>query len=308
MPTSPTRRSIQVLGPEHAAGNHHGKDRYHYHSPPETHAQPPRHGQTIREPAALRAAGRWPTRPIAGRRLVGRPGREDPGIVPADHSFRRLTPARKTSLTPARETDCRFVAAAAVRDVRSRPDRAPAADRASLTLCAALRARGSPLFASLLRTSRSRLVGSSRRLQCPADAEVRRGQNRIVVAKGDRGPCSVRRSSGERRGDMRLLSLARAPVSKHPCRPTRRRSNRQRPRRAAVAPAQTSGPRTARARLLRSRRGSDLRAGSGAARDSYRTKPAAGSSLPVLSKWAIHFRPPGCVACGCGDRASSGGR
>ena len=86
-----------------------------------------------------------------------------------------------------------------------------------LTICEHER---SAAFASLVTwTSRTRLVGSARRLLSPADAEVGRPGDRIVVTTGE--PCLVRRSSDERRSDVRLLSLARAAVSKRPRPPAR---------------------------------------------------------------------------------------
>jgi hypothetical protein len=51
----------------------------------------------------------------------------------------------------------------------------------------------------------------------PDGAEVGRGQDRDAVATGDRGRCSVGRSSSERRGDAAtscLLRLSAAPLSK----------------------------------------------------------------------------------------------
>jgi hypothetical protein len=75
-----------------------------------------------------------------------------------------------------------------------------------LTICEHER---SAAFASLVTwTSRTRLVGSARRLLSPADADVGRGQERIVVAMGDR---ATRAPSGEAAASSVAICACSAP-------------------------------------------------------------------------------------------------
>ena len=139
------------------------------------------------------------------------------------------------------------------------------------------------------RTSRTRLVASARHPLSAADAEVGRPSDRIVVATDDRDLCSVRGSSGERRGDRRLLSLAARRSASARAARLDDRANRRRPRRAGAAPARRRAYRQHSARLLRSRRGGDLRAGRRSARDSYRTYGATRTperECPRQHEWA----------------------
>ena len=58
-------------------------------------------------------------------------------------------------------------------------------------------------------TSISSVVGGAGLLLPPDGAGVGRGQDRDAVAMGDRGRCSVGRSSSERRGDLALAQAQR---------------------------------------------------------------------------------------------------
>ncbi len=62
----------------------------------------------------------------------------------------------------------------------------------------------------LVRTSTSSVVGGAALLHPPDVAQVGRGQDRDAVAPGDRGRCSVRRSSSERRAAV-VLAKPQAP-------------------------------------------------------------------------------------------------
>ena len=114
-------------------------------------------------------------------------------------------------------------------------------------------------------------MGSARRLRSTTDAEVRR-TGRIVVATGDPG----RAPSGEAAASGKAMRACSAPPASRLARARAARlddgSNRQRPRRAAVAKPKRAADGRHGARLLRSLRGSDLRAGRGALRGCYRTR------------------------------------
>ncbi len=85
-------------------------------------------------------------------------------------------------------------------------------------------------------------MGGAGLLHPPDGAEVGRGQDRHAVAMGDRGRCSVGRSSSDRRGDLVLAQPqrrgAQQTVVAARLDDRARRSSSQRIRRRAAAPAQ----------------------------------------------------------------------
>jgi hypothetical protein len=91
---------------------------------------------------------------------------------------------------------------------------------------------------------------------------------------------------------MCLLSRARAVVSKHPWRPTRRRATVSARAASLSLHPKRAADRRHGARLLRSRRGSDLTAGTGTARGCYRTRRATRSAAMVWPVLGESDRPP----------------
>jgi hypothetical protein len=114
----------------------------------------------------------------------------------------------------------------------------------------------------------AREVCKARRMRKSGWARTASSLRRATAVRG-------RRSSGERRGDMRSLNLARASVRKRPRRPVRRPEQSSEPATRRCRSAQTSGRRTARSATAPIARGSDPRAGRGPSRGSYRTISAA---------------------------------
>jgi hypothetical protein len=101
-------------------------------------------------------------------------------------------------------------------------------------------------MSSPLRTSTSSVVGGAGLLHPRDVAEVGRGQDRDAVAMGDRGRCSVGRSSSERRGDLELAQAQRRGTQQTIVAARlddrARRSSSQCFRRRAAAPARKQPP------------------------------------------------------------------
>ena len=136
-------------------------------------------------------------------------------------------------------------------------------------------------------------MGSVRLLHPRGVAEVGRGQDRVVVETDDRGWCSANReAAASAEATWCVLSLVRRGAQQAPV-PARLddRSDRQRPRRRAVAPAQQQSSRepppdvcfaTRCSRLGRARR--DTRVGRAPAASEAERGDRRGSSPPRPSR------------------------